>query len=83
MHNFKLETMTQSKTYHFHVAFYTDEMKTVLSGKTYTCKTILDAIELYIHDFATPSMFRIKYISCEENMTVTELKEIRKYEHGE
>lgn len=82
MHNFKLETMSNAKTYHFHVAFFTNESKTILSGKTYKCENILDSIEMYIHDVATPSMSRIKYISCEENMSKTELREIRYYEHG-
>lgn len=63
--------------YHFHVAFYNDDSKRVLSGKTYKCRTIIEAVELYVHDSNTPSMSRIKYISCEELMTENELKEIR------
>jgi hypothetical protein len=71
MHNIKLETMTTTNDnqLHFHVAFFVDNEKQVLSGKTYACDNIVEAIEAFIHDSATPSMSRIKYISCEENMT--------------
>ena len=63
--------------HHFHVAFYIDDSKLVLSGRTYKCETIVEAIEFYVHDSTTPSMSRIKYVSCEELMTENELKEIR------
>ncbi len=69
--------METNNMYHFHVAFYNDDSKLVLSGRTYKCETIVEAIELYVHDSNTPSMSRIKYVSCEQLMTENELKEIR------
>ena len=69
--------MSTPKLFHFHVAYFTDEIKNVLSGRTYHCDSIIEAIEMYIKDTETPSTSRIKYISCEENMTERELKEIR------
>ena len=56
----------------FHIAFYTDLSKTILSGATYETETILDAIELFILDKKTPTMDSIKYISNEQLMTPKE-----------
>lgn len=56
----------------FHIAFYTNGSKTVLSGVTYETETILDAIELFVLDKKTPSMNSIKYVSNEQLMTPKE-----------
>lgn len=70
-------TTTNDNQLHFHVAFFVDREKQTLSGRTYYCDSFIEALQLYILDTETPSMSRIKYISCEENMTERELKEIR------
>lgn len=56
----------------FHVAFYCNSSKTVLSGVTYQAASILDALELFILDKNTPSMAAIKYISNENLMSSNE-----------
>jgi hypothetical protein len=61
----------------FHVAFYTTTSKNVLSGRNYEGNSIIEAIEKFNADDNTPSMSMIKYVSIEENMTKSEIKEIR------
>jgi hypothetical protein len=56
----------------FHVAYYTNFDKTILSGKTYQAENILDVIELFITDKSTPSINTIKYISNEQLKGQTE-----------
>ena len=69
--------METKSNLHFHVAFYTTISKNVLSGKTYEATSIIEAIEKFNADNNTPSMSMVKYVSCEENMTMGEIKEIR------
>jgi hypothetical protein len=61
----------------FHVAFYINPQKTVLSGKTYKADSIISAIEKYQKDEETPLLSMIKYVSNENNMSSEELKELR------
>jgi hypothetical protein len=61
----------------FHIAFYTSQDKTLLSGKTYEAYTILEAIEKYRNDEKLPSILQIKYIANVANMTQDEITEIK------
>lgn len=61
----------------FHVAFYINPQKTVLSGKTYEATSIIEAIEKFNADDNTPSMSMIKYVSVEQNMSTEEIKNLR------
>jgi hypothetical protein len=69
--------MSNQKKIHFHIAYYIDTNNNILSGKTYSSCSISSAVEEYTTDSNTPSIDKIKYISCEENMRKEELQDIK------
>lgn len=61
----------------FHVAYYVNDEKSVLTGVTYRAKDILTALRMYVEDEKTPSHTKIKYISNTTLLSEEEKKSIR------